>query len=188
MTSLCYNPFAIARAELRTRSGGEPSSLKLFDPVRWFYFKNMDVSYFMDLALLEAKKAKEEGEIPVGAVIVKDDAPIAFGHNKKESKFDISSHAEIEVIKEAGRVLKKTDLSDCSIFVTLEPCLMCGGALKQSRIKSIYYGAKDAQFGFESRYGLFSVKDNYPSPLVYGGIKEKECKKIIDDFFAAKRQ
>ena len=70
----------------------------------------MDVSYFMDLALLEAKKAKEEGEIPVGAVIVKDDTPIAFGHNKKENKFDISSHAEIEAIKEAGRVLKKTVL------------------------------------------------------------------------------
>lgn len=148
----------------------------------------MDVSYFMGLALIEAKKAKEEGEVPVGAVIVKDGTPIAFAHNKKESKLDISSHAEIEAIKQASLKLGRYDLSDCSVFVTLEPCLMCGGAIKQARLKSVYYGARDSQFGFESKYGLFSIKDGYASPLVYGGIREEECKQVINDFFVQNRK
>lgn len=148
----------------------------------------IDEDKIMDIALNEAKKAMQEGEIPVGAVIVKDNEIISFAHNQKEKKIDVSSHAEIEAIKIASKKLGRWDLSDCSLFVTLEPCLMCGGAIKQSRIKSIYYGAKDNLYGCESKYCLFSIKDNYTSPLVYGGIKEKECKKILDEFFKDKRK
>ncbi len=148
----------------------------------------LDVEQIMDLALLEAKKAISEGEVPIGAVIVKEDEIIAFAHNNKEKKLDVSSHAEIEAIKIAAKKLNRWDLSDCSLFVTLEPCLMCAGAIKQSRIKSIYFGAKDIQYGCESKYGLFSAKDNYTSPLIFGGIKENECKKILDDFFKDKRK
>lgn len=148
----------------------------------------IDAERIMDMALLEAKKAMIEGEVPVGAVIVRENEVIAFAHNNKEKKLDISSHAEIEVIKIASKKLNRWDLSDCSLFVTLEPCLMCAGAIKQSRIKSIYYGAKDIKYGCESKYGLFSIKDNYTSPLIYGGIKGNECKKILDEFFKDKRK
>ena len=148
----------------------------------------LDAEQIMDLALLEAKNAMAEGDFPIGAFIVKENEIIAFAHNNKEKKLDISSHAEIEAIKIASKKLNRWDLSDCCLFVTLEPCLMCAGAIKQSRIKSIYYGAKDFQYGCESKYGLFSIKDNYTSPLVYAGIKETECKKILDEFFKNKRK
>lgn len=127
---------------------------------------------FMDIALVEAKKAKEKGEIPVGAAVVKDGKIIATAHNLKETTKDATAHAEILAIKKAGEVLGRWQLYDCDLYVTLQPCQMCKGAINEARIKSVYFGAydKDVEFVMENT-------------LVYGGIMEDTCAEILNDFF-----
>ena len=142
---------------------------------------------YMEEALKEAKAAYEEGEVPVGAVVVKEGKIIGRGHNHREAKNDISSHAEIEALKQAEAMLGRWSLDGCAVYVSLEPCLMCAGAIKQSRVMSLHYAAKDPDFGAESRYGLFSAKDGYTPLLVYVGEKEKESKDLLNLFFKTKR-
>ena len=139
-------------------------------------------------ALLEARKAYSEGEVPVGAVVVKDGKIIGRGHNHREAKLDISSHAEIEALKQAAAFLGTWRMDGCSLYVTLEPCLMCAGAIKQSRLSSLHIGALDPLYGAESRYGLFSSIDAYGGILAYVREREEETKAILDDFFASKRE
>ena len=143
---------------------------------------------FMEEALKEAEAAYEEGEVPVGAVVVKDGEIIGRGHNRRECKKDISSHAEIEALKQAEAALGRWNLDGCSVYVSLEPCLMCAGAIKQSRIMSLHYAAKDPDFGAESKYGLFSAKDGYAPLLVYVGEKENQAKNLLNSFFKSKRE
>lgn len=143
----------------------------------------------MALAIEEAKKARQEGEIPVGAVIVKGDKVIACGHNQREGKHDIGSHAEIEAIREAEQVLKNWRLDGCTLYVTLEPCLMCAGAILQSRISKLVFGAKDDKDGaIVSRYFVFDAPSIHERPLVFPGVKEKECQQFLQDFFQEKRR
>lgn len=141
---------------------------------------------YMDLALAEAQVALSYGEVPVGAVVVRAGEIIALGHNQRETDLDIAGHAEIVAMRRAAKILGKWDLSDCSLYVTLEPCLMCAGAIKQARIRSITFGASDPQYGgLVSNYHLF---DEPNSPLVYPGVRAEEAKAILAKFFAEKRK
>ena len=138
-------------------------------------------------ALKEAQIALEEGEVPVGAVVVKDGRIIGRGHNKRERELDISGHAEISAMKEAAKQLGRWALDGCAIYVTLEPCLMCAGAIKQARVRSLHCAAKDERYGAESAYHLFSSKDAYASPLVYFGEEEAKSASLLNRFFANQR-
>ncbi len=144
---------------------------------------------FMEEALKEARIAFSHGEVPVGAIIAKDGEIIGRGHNERESKNDISSHAEIEAIKEAEKTLGRWSLEGCSLYVTIEPCLMCSGAIKQARISSVFYGANDPSIGaVKSHYHVYDDSDIEYNPLVYSGIQERECRELMRAFFADKRK
>lgn len=136
---------------------------------------------FMKLAICEAKKA--DGDIPVGAVLVKDGEVLALAHNTREKDNDITSHAEILVLREGARILNNWRLDGCELYVTLEPCPMCGWAILQSRIKNLYFGSYDNNYGaFTSKLDLRKMSQGTQLD-VYGGILEDECDKILKDFF-----
>ena len=137
----------------------------------------------MKLALKEAKKAYDKFETPIGAVIVLNDKVIAKAHNLRETKQNTLAHAESLVISKACKKLGSWRLEDCDLYVTLEPCVMCSGAIIQSRIKNVYYGAKNKRFGcHDSKINLFDVEFNHKVNIV-GGILEEECSKLITNFF-----
>ncbi len=139
---------------------------------------------FMDAALKEAQKAAKENEVPVGAVIVYKDKIIAAAHNKCKKESNSTAHAEISAIKKAEKLLKKEKLTDCSIYVTLEPCLMCAGAIMGARIGEVVYGAADNEMGaVESAVNVFNNECFNYKPKIFGGIREAECKALIQDFF-----
>lgn len=142
----------------------------------------------MKEALKEAKKAYAIEEIPVGCVIVKDNKIIARGYNKRESMQDVTLHAEIIAIKKACKKLGSWRLEDCDLYVTLEPCPMCSGAIIQSRIKNLYFGAYDPKTGASgSVLDLFSYSFNH-KVNVFKEIMIDECSKIIKDFFKELRK
>ena len=143
----------------------------------------------MKQALKEAHKALLIDEVPIGAVIVKDDKIIARGYNKRETKHDATSHAEIEAIRKANKKLNSWRLVGCDIYVTIEPCIMCSGALLQARIEHIYYGAPDLKGGgITSSIEVFNAKNINHHPVIEGGILKEECSKIISDYFKKKRE
>ena len=142
---------------------------------------------FMKEALKEAKKAYQKEEIPVGAIIVKNGKIIARGHNLKETKVDTIKHAEIIAIEKAEKKLNSWRLEDCHMYVTLEPCSMCAGAIINSRIKKVYIGTMDEKTGAcGSVLNLFEYNFNHKVELETGILKE-ECKKIIQEFFKSLR-
>lgn len=134
--------------------------------------------YYMKIALKEAKKALKKNEVPVGAVIVKNNKIISKAHNQKEKSKNVIKHAEIIAISKACKKMKNWRLEDCQIYVTMEPCMMCSGAIYQSRIKKIIYGVKNEKYGFTSN--LKNVK-------IISQICEEECKKMIQTFFKKRR-
>ena len=139
---------------------------------------------YMKKALKEAKKAYDKLEIPVGAIIVKDGKIIARAHNQKETKFDTTKHAEILAIQKASKKLKSWRLIDCEMYVTLEPCTMCAGAIINSRIKKIYIGASDEKTG--AVCSVLNLFDDYKfnhKPEYEKGILEQECSEILKRFF-----
>ena len=139
--------------------------------------------YYMNEALKEAKKALLLKEVPVGAVIVYNDKIIARAYNKRETLNRSTAHAEILAIEKASKKLESWRLEDCTLYITLEPCLMCSGAIIQSRIKKVIYGALDPRFGTHvSKINLFDVKFNHTVDI-QGGILKDECSNIIKDFF-----
>lgn len=139
---------------------------------------------FMKEALKEAKKAYDKMEVPVGAVIVKNGKIIARGYNQKETKFDTTKHAEIMAIQKASKKLKSWRLIDCEMYVTLEPCSMCAGAIINSRIKKVYIGANDEKTGaVGSVLNLFTDYKFNHKPEFEKQILNNECKKILQDFF-----
>ena len=144
---------------------------------------------FMKEALKEAKKAYDKLEVPVGCVIVKDGKIIARSHNQKETKLDTTKHAEILAIQKASKKIGAWRLLDCEMYVTLEPCTMCAGAIINSRIKKVYFGAKDAKTGAcGSVLNLFKdYKFNHKVEMEEG-IMQKECEKILKDFFRELRK
>ena len=143
----------------------------------------------MSLALKEAQKAVFEDETPIGCVIVKDDKVIARGHNKREGKNLVTSHAEIEAITKANKKLKSWRLVDCDLYVTVEPCIMCTGAIIQSRIRNVYCGTKDPKGGaLGSSINVLEAHNINHRPNIIGGILEEECAIIIKNYFKSKRK
>ena len=143
---------------------------------------------FMKEALKEAYKAYNKKEIPIGCVIVRDNKIISRGHNLREKKKNALLHAEVIAINKACKKLKSWRLDDCDIYITLEPCTMCSGAILQSKIKNTYFGAYDLKTGMAgSRFNVFGIKFNY-EPNVIGGIMEEECSNLIKAFFKELRE
>lgn len=149
---------------------------------------NVDYEHFMQLALGEAKRSGDD--VPVGAVIVNSDGEvIASGHNQKEAKHDASSHAEIEVIRAAGKDLGDWRLENTTLFVTLEPCVMCAGAIVASRIPRVVFGTWDAKVGAAGSLYDILRDPRLGNPIeVVGGVLEQECSVILEDFFASRRE
>lgn len=139
----------------------------------------------MSISINEAKKSGRD--VPVGAVVVKNGDVIATAHNERELDNDVTSHAEILAIRKAEQVLGNWRLDDCDLYVTLEPCPMCGWAILQSRIKNVYFGSYDTNYGaFFSKVDL--RKFSTFTPNVYGGILEKECDELLNSFFTDLRK
>ncbi len=144
---------------------------------------------FMREALKEAKKAYDKLEVPVGAVIVKNGKIIAKAHNLKETKNDTTNHAEILAIQKASKKLQSWRLLDCEMYVTLEPCSMCAGALINSRIKKVYIGATDEKTGAAgSVLNLFEDYTFNHKVEVEKGILKKDCENILKEFFKVLRK
>lgn len=141
-----------------------------------------DDNYFMKQAYLEAEKAYELGEVPVGAVVVANQRVIARAHNLTEQLNDVTAHAEMQAITAAAGFLGGKYLKGCTLYVTLEPCVMCGGALYWSQLDKIVFGASD------EKRGASSVGDIYhPKTEIVQGIMENECQAIMQEFFRSKR-
>lgn len=133
---------------------------------------------YMNIAIELAKKAYKKGEIPVGAVIVKNKKVISKAYNKKENKKDCTKHAELLAIQKASKKLKNWRLIDCEIYVTMEPCMMCAGAIEQARISKLIYAVDNQQFGYSKQ--IKNVE-------IIAGVCEEKCKKMVQDFFRKKR-
>lgn len=147
-----------------------------------------DDVFFMKKALACAKKAEARGEVPIGAVIVKDGKVIASGYNRREEKQDALLHAELTAISRACKKIGSWRLCDCTLYVTLEPCVMCAGAVINSRIDRVVYGAVDKRFGaMGSVCEVQSMPFNH-FPKVEGGVLEEECLAILQDFFRKLRE
>jgi len=140
----------------------------------------------MALALEEAKAAAEEGEVPVGAVVVQGDVVVARAHNRREALADPTGHAEILVLREAGKRLGRWRLADCTLYVTLEPCPMCAAAAAEARIRRIVFGASDPRRGGVG--SLLHVPEALGASMeVIGGVAEEEAGEILREFFQSRR-
>ena len=139
--------------------------------------------YFMRIALQEAEDAYTEGEIPVGAVIVLDDRIISKGHNLTETLHDVTAHAEMMAITSAANALGAKYLQNCTLYVTLEPCLMCAGAIAHAQVKTLVFGASDPKRGYSTYTG-----GKFPSKAeVRKGLLADECSALLKKFFAERR-
>ena len=138
---------------------------------------------FMREALAEAKFAEEAGEVPIGAVVVRDGVVVGRGHNRRETGKNALYHAELEAIDAACKTLGGWRLWECDLYVTLEPCPMCAGAIINARVRRVYYGAKDPKAGsVGSVTDLFTLPYNH-RPIAKGGILETECTEVLTSFF-----
>jgi tRNA(adenine34) deaminase len=154
-----------------------------------YLMNQIDHYYWMNIALNEAKIAALQDEVPVGAVLVKDNKEIARGHNMPIQSNDPSAHAEIVVIRKAGIELSNYRLPNLSLYVTLEPCLMCAGAIMNSRIAQVFYGANDPKTGVAtSVLNVFDNRQLNHHCQIEGGILDHECGHVLKDFFKNKRE
>ncbi|OCA79118.1 tRNA-specific adenosine deaminase [Chryseobacterium contaminans] len=138
--------------------------------------------YYMKMALQEAEAALEQDEVPIGCVVVSNNRVIARAHNLTETLNDVTAHAEMQAITAAANFLGGKYLKDCTLYVTMEPCVMCSGALSWSQISRVVIGARDEQRGFINKH--LSL---HPKTEVITGIMENECSTIVKDFFKNKR-
>lgn len=141
-----------------------------------------DIRY-MQLALAEAHKAFAMGEVPVGCVIVADGQVVGRGHNLTEMLEDVTAHAEIQAITAAANTLGGKYLSQCTLYVTVEPCVMCAGAIGWAQLKRVVYGTSDEKRGFT----ILAPKALHPKCTVSSGVLEPECRELMQSFFAKKR-
>ncbi|MDO4911942.1 MAG: tRNA adenosine(34) deaminase TadA [Lactobacillus sp.] len=153
-------------------------------------FTNEDKKKYMELAFQEAMEAESQGEIPIGAVIVDENGcVIGKGYNRRELDNDATKHAEIIAIREANKALNSWRLEKCTLFVTLEPCAMCAGAIINSRIKTVFFGALDPKAGAGgSVVDLFSVEKFNHHPQVIRGVFRDRASQMLKDFFRAIRE
>ena len=150
-----------------------------------FVFLNMELDdhYFMKQALAEAEKAAFADEVPVGAVVVVEQRIIARAHNLTERLHDVTAHAEMQAITAAANYLNGKYLVGCTLYVTLEPCVMCAGALVWSQLDRVVFGASDSKRGFQQ-----ANLDLHPKTILSGGVLAEEAKALLDAFFAKKRK
>jgi tRNA(adenine34) deaminase len=142
----------------------------------------------MELALAEARAAAAEGEVPIGCVVVCHGAVVASAHNRTIADHDPTAHAEMLALKAVAAALGTERLTACDIYVTLEPCAMCAGALSYARIRRLYYGAPDPKGGaVDNGVRFFASPSCHHRPEVYGGISETEAAALLRDFFAERR-
>lgn len=142
----------------------------------------------MSLAIKEALKAKDLDEVPVGAIIVKDDKVISKGYNLREKDNSVISHAEINAIKKANKKLKSWRLEECTLYVTLEPCIMCAGAIIQSRFKRVVFGTRDPKGGaFVSSIDVQKADNLNWKVEITEGVLQEECSLILKEYFKEKR-
>jgi tRNA(adenine34) deaminase len=137
----------------------------------------------MQMALAEAQKAYDMGEIPVGCIIVADNQIVGRGHNLTETLQDVTAHAEIQAITAAASTLGGKYLTQCTLYVTLEPCVMCAGAIGWAQIRRVVYGATDDKRGFTR----FAPQARHPKCTISTGVLEEECKQLVQTFFRNKR-
>lgn len=148
--------------------------------------RDKDDDYYMGLALTEARHAYAEGEVPIGAVVVSSSGRVlGKGYNMTEALSDVTAHAEMQAISAAAQSLGGKYLSDCTLYVTVEPCLMCAGAIGWSQMSRIVYGAADEKRGYCS-YGGIKAPFHAKSTVV-GGVREAECRELIQKFFKERR-
>ena len=140
-------------------------------------------AFFMQRALAEARQAFKEGEIPIGAVVVCRDRIIARAHNLKETLTDVTAHAEMQAITAAANMLGGKYLTECTLYVTVEPCVMCAGAIGWAQIPRIVYGCQDEKRGYQ----LYAPRAMHPRSTTIGGILEEECRQLMQEFFISKR-
>ena len=149
----------------------------------------MDDEYFMREALSLAQAAECLGEVPVGALVVRDGVIVGRGFNSPIGENDPTAHAEIAAMRDAARTLRNYRLPGCELFVTLEPCAMCAGAMLQARLARLVYGARDPKTGVHgSVVDLFAVERLNHHTQVVGGVLAAECGRLLSDFFAARRR
>ena len=139
---------------------------------------------YMQLALAEARKAYAMGEVPVGCVIVADGQIVGRGHNLTETLDDVTAHAEMQAITAAASTLGGKYLTQCTLYVTVEPCVMCAGAIGWAQVKRVVYGATDEKRGFS----VFAPKAFHPKCTVSSGVLEDECRELMRSFFSQKRK
>ena len=138
---------------------------------------------YMTMALSEAKKAFAMGEVPVGCVIVADGQVVGRGHNLTETLADVTAHAEMQAITAATNTLGGKYLTQCTLYVTVEPCVMCAGAIGWAQVKRVVYGASDEKRGFS----IFAPKALHPKCTVSSGVLESDCRELMQSFFVKKR-
>ena len=138
---------------------------------------------YMQMALVEARRAYDKGEIPVGCIIVADNQVVGRGHNLTETFQDVTAHAEIQAITAAASTLGGKYLTQCTLYVTLEPCVMCAGAIGWAQIRRVVYGAEDEKRGFTR----LAPQALHPKCTISTGVMEQECKQLVQTFFRSKR-
>lgn len=138
---------------------------------------------YMQMALVEAQRAYDKGEIPVGCIIVADNQVVGRGHNLTETLQDVTAHAEIQAITAAATTLGGKYLTQCTLYVTLEPCVMCAGAIGWAQIRRVVYGAADEKRGFTR----LAPQALHPKCTISTGVMEQECKQLVQTFFRSKR-
>ena len=148
----------------------------------------MEDAYYMEQALALAREAAREGEVPVGCVIVRGDEIVGRGRNRRETDKSALAHAELEAIAQANKALGGWRLWECTLYVTLEPCPMCAGAILNARVRRVWYGARDEAMG--ACGGVTNLfMERFPNrPALVGGILAEECRIVLADFFAGLRQ
>lgn len=144
----------------------------------------LDDAYFMKQALIEASKAAERGEVPVGAVVVCKERIIARAHNLTETLNDVTAHAEMQVITAAANVLGGKYLNECTIYVTVEPCVMCAGAIAWAQMGKLVFGAEDEKRGYQK----YASQSLHPKTIVVKGVLADHCAQLMKDFFITKRK
>ena len=143
---------------------------------------------YMRQALALAREAAAAGEMPVGCVIVRNGQIVGRGRNRREEKHATASHAEMEAIDQANAALGTWRLDECELYVTLEPCPMCAGAILNARIRRVWYGARDTAMGACGGVTNLAMEEFPNRPALVGGILEEECRQVLADFFAALRE
>ncbi|MGY8634435.1 nucleoside deaminase [Bradyrhizobium sp. 14AA] len=150
--------------------------------------RGMKAPSFMDLALLAAEKAGKSGEVPIGCVVVRDNEVIATAGNRTLTDHDPTAHAELVALREAAKKIGSERLVDCDLYVTLEPCTMCAGAISFARVRRLYYGAADPKGGaVESGVRFFAAPTCHHAPDVYSGVGESESARLLREFFRERR-